>query len=59
MTFDRTGSYTLIFVAGGLITATGSLWLALIRRPTWAQVEMAHATPVGAVPLLDQPAQRA
>jgi MFS family permease len=43
MTFDRTGSYTWVFFFGGLITASGAAWIALIRRPTWAQSEAALA----------------
>ena len=39
--FDQTGSYQLIFTVYAAITATGALWVLLIRRPMWAEVEAA------------------
>ncbi|MCX6023300.1 MAG: MFS transporter [Chloroflexi bacterium] len=45
--FDATGSYVLVFVMCGVLAATGSLWLLLIRRPVWNAVQAAQ---MGAVP---------
>ena len=39
--FDQTGSYQLIFTVYAAITATGALWVLLIRRPMWSDVEAA------------------
>ncbi|MSQ29666.1 MAG: MFS transporter, partial [Dehalococcoidia bacterium] len=41
--FDRTGSYHLIFTIYAGIIATGALWVMLVRRPQWAEVEAAQA----------------
>lgn len=39
LAFDTTGSYHLAFLVLGSTCATGVLWLLLIRRPTWNQLQ--------------------
>ena len=39
--FDRYGTYAPIFTIYGLIAATGAIWVLLIRRPLWTDVEYA------------------
>jgi MFS family permease len=41
--FDRHGNYQLAYVILGCISATGVLWLSLIRRPQWSEVAKAKA----------------
>lgn len=36
--FDELGSYRLVFTCYALFTASGAIWLLLIRRPTWSQL---------------------
>ncbi|MEX2229012.1 MAG: MFS transporter [Dehalococcoidia bacterium] len=43
--FDRTGSYQLIFTAYGLVAASGAIWLLLVRRPMWSAVAHADRAP--------------
>ena len=45
--FDRTGSYVIPFTVFAFIAFTGSLWVMLIRRPLWADLEQGtgEATP--------------
>jgi len=33
--FDRYGDYTLAFIVFGAISASGFLWLTMVRRPVW------------------------
>ncbi len=40
--FDRTGNYVFAFTLFGIISATGALWVMLIRRPLWVEVEAAR-----------------
>ena len=40
--FDLTGSYQLIFTIYAAVTATGTLWVLLVRRPMWADVAAAQ-----------------
>lgn len=42
--FDQQGSYQLIFTIYGAIATTGALWVMLIRRPLWSELERAPAT---------------
>ena len=45
--FDRTGAYQGIFVIYGLVVMLAALCIALIRRPTWAEIvarERLHIT---------------
>ncbi|MFN8585531.1 MAG: MFS transporter [Dehalococcoidia bacterium] len=37
--FDHTGSYSVAWVACGILAYTGALWVALIRRPLWSELE--------------------
>ena len=37
--FDRTGDYSLIFLVYAGIAVTGMLWVFLIRRPLWRNLE--------------------
>jgi len=49
--FDHTGSYATAFTVFGVISFTGALWVALIRRPPWTDLEQQRAAstpPVGA-----------
>ena len=39
--FDQTGSYQLIFTVYAAAAAMGALWVLLIRRPMWSEVEAA------------------
>ncbi|MGE0136083.1 MAG: MFS transporter [Dehalococcoidia bacterium] len=41
--FDRTGSYTTIFLVYAALAAFGALFVFLIRRPTWHDVSTARA----------------
>ncbi|MSQ36154.1 MAG: MFS transporter [Dehalococcoidia bacterium] len=42
--FDRTGSYSVAFTLFGVMSFTGALWVSLIRRPFWADLEAERAT---------------
>jgi MFS family permease len=44
LTFDRTGSYSVAFTLFGVMSFTGALWVSLIRRPLWADLEAERAT---------------
>lgn len=46
--FDRTGSYTFVFTLFGVISATGAIWVMLVRRPLWSQIEAEHAASIAA-----------
>ncbi|MDA1061474.1 MAG: MFS transporter [Chloroflexi bacterium] len=48
--FDEFGSYRQIFMLFALLTMTGSLWVSLIRRQTWAEVEASRAVLPGVLP---------
>ncbi len=39
LAFDRMGTYHLAFLILGIISFSGILWLALIRRPLWNQLQ--------------------
>ena len=41
--FDQTGSYQMIFSLYAAITAMGALWVLLIRRPVWSELEESAA----------------
>ncbi len=41
--FDHTGSYALIFTIYGVLAASGAIWVLLIRRPLWADIEQQRA----------------
>ena len=41
--FDQTGSYALIFTIYGALAASGAIWVLLIRRPLWSEVEARRA----------------
>ena len=49
--FDRTGSYTIPFTVFGFVAFTGALWVMLIRRPMWTELEEERAASM----LLNQP----
>jgi MFS family permease len=54
--FDRTGSYSLAFTVFGIMCFSGALWVMLIRRPLWSEIEAQEAAKVelaagGAIPL--------
>jgi len=49
--FDRTGSFHLIFTAYGITAATGAIWMLLIRRPEWSAMQ-------AGVPAAAAPAER-
>ena len=37
--FDRTGDYSFIFLVYACIAITGTLWVFLIRRPPWREIQ--------------------
>ena len=41
--FDRTGDYSFIFLVYACIAITGTLWVFLIRRPPWREIQAARA----------------
>ena len=43
--FDVLGSYRLAYIILGFVSASGILWLALVRRPLWDVVAAAGGTP--------------
>jgi MFS family permease len=47
--FDHTGSYSLAFTIFGAMSFSGALWVLLIRRPLWADLERQRiaAVPIG------------
>jgi MFS family permease len=47
--FDQTGSYVVPFTVFGIACFTGALWVSLIRRPLWSEIEEQEAVLVEAV----------
>ena len=37
--FDQTGTYSVIFTVYALVAASGAIWVMLVRRPLWTEVE--------------------
>lgn len=48
--FDHTGSYSVAWVACGVLAFSGALWVSLIRRPLWAEIEQRDALAAAAAP---------
>jgi MFS family permease len=54
-TLDRTGGYELILTIYAIAAASGALWVLLIRRPTWPELEARAAVAAGAAPVATAP----
>ncbi|MGE0228319.1 MAG: MFS transporter [Dehalococcoidia bacterium] len=54
--FDRTGSYSVAWVACGVLAFSGAIWVTLIRRPLWAEVERERERAEEAAALAPRPA---
>jgi MFS family permease len=48
--FDQTGSYVVPFTVFGIASFTGALWISLIRRPLWSELEDAREAAEAALP---------
>ena len=48
--FDRTGTYDVVFTFYAVIAGTGAVWVMLVRRPMWNDIEAAMAPAPAAAP---------